>query len=230
MTRPRLAAKQASGQTMAGKGEFSDLKVFVVDNGGQWTHREWRVLKYLGVTTEIVPNDVKFADLEARGLSGLVLSGGAPRVGVEGTLGNCAELVTKAPYPVLGICAGHQFMARHYGGDAAPGQGEFGATELEVLPHSHPDILDGVPLKTTVWESHHDEVNQVPPGFEVIARSERCAVQVMRDRARLRYGIQFHPEVEHTAEGVRMFRNFLEVCRSVAATGSGEAGAAKRVA
>lgn len=193
------------------------LKVYVVDNGGQWTHREWRVLKYLGVETKIVENDTSWAELEAEGLDGIVLSGGAPRVGVEGTLGNCGDILDNARVPVLGICAGHQFMARHFGGSAAPGEGEFGATELHVLPHDDPDILAGVPETSQVWESHHDEVNGVPEGFEVLARSDRCPVQVMRHRERRLYGMQFHPEVEHSEFGAQMFENFLGVCRAAKA-------------
>lgn len=191
----------------------ADLKIYVVDNGGQWTHREWRVLKYLGVETKMVPNDTPWAELEAADLDGILLSGGAPRVGVTGTLGNCGDILDNAPYPVLGLCAGHQFIARHFGGDAAPGEGEFGSTELIVLPHDEPDFLAGVPERSVVWESHHDEVNKVPPGFEVLAKSEGCPVQVMRDRDRRIFSAQFHPEVEHTEHGVTMFRNFLAICK-----------------
>lgn len=199
---------------MAVKGEYRDLTVHVVDNGGQWTHREWRVLKYLGATTRIVPNDTPWEELANEPLDGIVLSGGAPRVGVEGTLGHCDQILDEAKVPVLGICAGHQFIARHFGGEAAPGEGEFGATEMEVLPHEEPEILAGVPERSVVWESHHDEVTRPPQGFEVLARSERCGVQVMRHREREIYGLQFHPEVEHTEHGVRIFENFLARCRA----------------
>jgi GMP synthase (glutamine-hydrolysing) len=196
------------------KGEYTDLKVYVVDNGGQWTHREWRVLRYLGVDTKIIPNDTPWPAIAAEGLHGIILSGGAPRVGVEGTLGRCDEILDNADFPVLGICAGHQFIARHYGGDAAPGEGEFGATELEVIPHETPDLLAGVPERSQVWESHHDEVNELPPGFQALARSDRCAVQAMRDSDRRIFGVQFHPEVEHSEHGLRIFQNFLDVCRA----------------
>lgn len=199
---------------MAVKGEYRDLTVHVVDNGGQWTHREWRVLKYLGATTRIIPNDTPWEELAKENLDGIVLSGGAPRVGVEGTLGRCAEILDHAKVPVLGICAGHQFIARHFGGEAAPGEGEFGSTEMEVLSHDEPDILADVPERSVVWESHHDEVTRVPEGFEVLAKSERCGVQVMRNREREVYGLQFHPEVEHTEHGVKIFENFLNRCRA----------------
>jgi GMP synthase (glutamine-hydrolysing) len=217
MTRLRLGAR------MAGKGAYKDLVVHVIDNGGQWTHREWRVLKYLGVSTKILPNDTPWSELAGEGLHGIILSGGAPRVGVEGTLGRCDEILDNAEVPILGICAGHQFIARHFGGEAAPGEGEFGATQMEILDHDEPDLLAGVPQRSIVWESHHDEVTQVPDGFEVLARSDRCNVQAMRDTQRRVWGVQFHPEVEHTQHGVRMFENFLRQCRTVKAPSTTDA-------
>ena len=70
-------------------GEDAPLVIDVVDNGGQWTHREWRMLKYLKVDTQIIPNDTPVDQL--RELDGLILSGGAARIGLSGELGNCAE-------------------------------------------------------------------------------------------------------------------------------------------
>src|SRR2546426_10378067 len=110
----------------------STMRVYVVDNGGQWTHREWRVLKYLGAETKIVANDTQVSELD--GLDGLVLSGGAPRVGVDpGKMGRNGEYLDSFDAPILGICAGHQFMAKHLGGDAAPAKvPEFGKSIVEV--------------------------------------------------------------------------------------------------
>ena len=111
-------------------GEDAPLVIDVVDNGGQWTHREWRMLKYLKVDTQIIPNDTPVSQLRA--LDGLILSGGAARIGLSGELGNCAEFL-KLDIPILGICAGHQFMARFYGGDARESPiPEFGAMDIEL--------------------------------------------------------------------------------------------------
>ncbi len=209
------------GRAMAPAGD--GLKVYVVDNGGQWTHREWRVLKYLGAETKMVANDTSWEDLAKEDLDGIVLSGGAPRVGVEGDLGKCGEILENAEIPVLGICAGLQYMARFFGGDAAPGGSEFGATELTVIAHEDPDVLKDVPETSQVFESHHDEVSVVPDCFEVIARSELCGVQVMRHRERPIFGMQFHPEVEGSEFGVKMFENFLDVCRANKAAREGTA-------
>src|SRR2546425_1769717 len=98
------------------------MRVYVVDNGGQWTHREWRVLKYLGVESKIVPNTTPFPEISD--IDGLVLSGGAPRVGVDASaMGRNGEYIDRADFPILGICAGHQFMALHLGGDPQASKG-----------------------------------------------------------------------------------------------------------
>ena len=189
------------------------MKVWVVDNGGQWTHREWRVLRYLKADTQMVDNKTPVEDLEAAQLDGLLLSGGAPRVGVDGQLGLCGDYIDRLDVPMLGICAGLQYMARHFGGEAAPGDPpEFGAVEMVVTDGR--EILKEVPERSTIWASHHDEVSRVPDSFDVLAHSETCPVQVMEHKERPLFGMQFHPEVEHTQYGVQMFRNFLGICEA----------------
>ncbi|PSG98252.1 GMP synthase [Thermoplasmatales archaeon SW_10_69_26] len=188
------------------------VRIVVIDNGGQWTHREWRTLRDLGVDTEIVPNDTPLAELD---VDGLVLSGGSPRIGLEDTLGECGTYLDEAEVPILGICAGHQFMAGHFGGRAEAAQTpEFGKTEL-VLEDGvgQDDILAGLPDRSQVWESHNDEVTTVPEGFETLASSEACRVQAMRHRERPLYGLQFHPEVSHTEHGEEIFENFVDICK-----------------
>ena len=186
------------------------LVIDVIDNGGQWTHREWRMLRYLGVDTQIIENNTPLEDL--RDLDGLILSGGAARVGLTGELGNCGEYLS-LEIPILGICAGHQFMARFYGGDAqeAP-KPEFGAMEI-TLRDGGGKIFAGTANTQTVWESHNDEVNLVPEGFKITASSSSWEVQGMENDLGKRFGLQFHPEVNDSEFGKEMFENFVEVCR-----------------
>lgn len=187
------------------------MKIWVIDNGSQWTHRQGRVLRYMKQDTQIVPNDTPVAELKAANLDGIVLSGSGARVGHEEGLGQVGNYLDQLDIPVLGVCAGHQFMASHFGGKAAPGIApEFGQVEIEVLEED--DILRDVPHKTIVWASHHDEVSVLPPDFKVLARSDDCPVQVMRHKTRPLFGMSFHPEVEHTEAGVQMFRNFVRIC------------------
>ena len=187
----------------------------VIDNGGQWTHREWRMLRYLGGHTQILPNSTSIEEL--RELDGLILSGGAARVGLTGELGNCAEYLS-LEVPILGICAGHQFMARHYGGDAgeAP-KPEFGAATISLVGDGGP-LFQGTPSEQTVWESHNDEVTVTPPGFVAVARSESCKVQAMQNEDLDRFGLQFHPEVNDTEFGSNIFENFVRICKSSKST------------
>ncbi len=187
------------------------VKVYVVDNGGQWTHREWRTLRDIGVDTKIVPNTASFEEITKDDIDGLVLSGGAPRIAIEGSLGNCGEYLEKAVFPVLGICAGHQFMALFFGGEAKPSKvPEFGKMELTITKQD--TIFDGVPKKSIVWLSHNDEVTRLPDDFELLASSENCKAQAMKHNKKPFYGLQFHPEVEHTEYGRQIFENFVKIC------------------
>ena len=188
---------------------MASMKVYVVDNGGQWTHREWRVLKYLKVDTKIIPNTTPFEDLGD--VDALVLSGGSPRVAEEsGRMGNNGEYLDKADFPILGICAGMHFMSGHFGGATAPAKlPEFGKATLYV--DDEDEVFRSLPKQFTVWESHNDEVIRVPADFKALAHSDNCAVEAIRKIDRPIFGLQFHPEVENTEHGYDIFKNFLKV-------------------
>jgi len=186
------------------------LVIDVIDNGGQWTHREWRMLRYLGVDTQIFSNKTPLSEL--RKVDGLILSGGAARVGLTGELGNCAEYL-QLDVPILGICAGHQFMADFYGGNSAEApKPEFGEAKI-TLVDTGGKLFEDTPKSQMVWESHNDEVNLVPEGFKITASSISCEVQGMENDLGNRFGLQFHPEVNDSEFGKEMFENFVEVCR-----------------
>lgn len=187
------------------------MRIAVVDNGGQWTHREWRVLRDLGVETEIVANSTP---LEAMRADGVVLSGGA--LSLEGTdtpLGKVAEWIDAATVPVLGICVGHQFLGRHFGGEIARGAPEFGRVELSVDRTDHP-LFVGLPARFHVWASHNDHVAVPPPGWATLAHSPGCPIEAMAHPTRPIWGVQFHPEVEHTEHGIEIFRRFTALCHT----------------
>jgi len=186
------------------------LRIDVVDNGGQWTHREWRVLRYLGVDTHIIPNTTPVEEVAA---DGLVLSGGAPRIGEDvPKLGNCADYIDRLDIPILGICVSHQFIALHHGGSAGPAEvPEYGKVVCHV--DDPDDLFQGLPERFVAWESHNDEIKELPEVFAALARSETCRYQAIKHRKRPLYGTQFHPEVEQTEGGYRIFENFIAVCR-----------------
>ena len=185
------------------------MRVPVLDNGGQWTHREWRVLRDLGVDTEIVPNTAPFSALRA---DGVVLSGGALSLeGTDAPLGAVGDWIDSVEIPVLAICVGHQYLGRHFGGKVVRSSPEFGSVDLVVDRPDHP-LFQGLPDRFHVWASHNDEVAEPPPGWSVLAHSPACRVEAMAHPTKLIWGVQFHPEVEHTEGGREIFRHFLDAC------------------
>ncbi|MGC8608681.1 MAG: GMP synthase subunit A [Thermoplasmata archaeon] len=185
-------------------------KIYVIDNGGQWTHREWRVLKELGVETKIVPNDADSHELDDA--DGIVLSGGAANIDVElDRLGNVEKFIEDHNYPIFGICVGAQFIALHYGADVVKAKyPEFGKTRLEIKISEN--ILEGVPPKIQVWENHNDEIINLPQDFVLMAGSDTCNVQAFYHKKRPIFAVQFHPEVENTEFGRNIFQNFIKIC------------------
>ena len=181
-------------------------RVAVVDNHGQFTHLEGRALRDLGVDVELVDNETPPAELDA---DGLVLSGG-PDID---RIGNCPAYIQQ-DVPVLGICLGMQILAAELGGEVGPGEyGGYADVTVEITDETDP-LVGSLAPETRVWASHADEVTEVPPGFERTARSEVCGVEAMSDTDRGCYGVQWHPEVAHTARGEEVFENFLRLCET----------------
>lgn len=186
------------------------MKVDVVDNGGQWTHREWRMLKYLNVETKIIPNTTPFEEID---VDALILSGGAPRISSDAPkLGFTGEYLDKASFPILGICVGLQYIILHYGGKAGAAEiPEYGKTEIII--DNENDLFKDLPKTFQVWESHNDEIKEIPKDFEMLAHSENCRFQAVKYTKKPFYGVQFHPEVEHTEYGKEIFEKFLNIIK-----------------
>ena len=184
------------------------MNIAVVDNGGQWTHKEWRTLKYLGCNAEIVLNTTPLGDLDQ--FDALVLSGGSPRIETESdSLGLTSEYLNSEIWPILGICVGHQYMATHFGGKAGPASiPEFGEAQLKINDNGW--LLSNLPSEFKVWESHNDEVTELPDSFKILASSKDCSIQAMEHESLPYAGVQFHPEVEHSEFGAEIFTNFLK--------------------
>jgi GMP synthase (glutamine-hydrolysing) len=185
------------------------IRVHVVDNGGQWTHRIWRVLREIGCDSKIIPNTTPVNELEA---DSLVLSGGAPRIAWESPkLGQCIDYLKSFDGPILGICVGFQLMAVHCGGKAGPSEvPEYGLARLKVIEED--DLFKGLPRELLAWESHNDEV-KVAREFTVLAVSENCSIQAAKHLKKPYYGVQFHPEVDNTEHGKEILRNFADVAK-----------------
>ena len=185
-------------------------RIAVVDNHGQFTHLEGRALRDLGVEAEIVDNDTPPGEVRA---DGFVLSGGPDM----DRIGRCAEYLTDGR-PVLGICLGHQIIAAELGGEVDSGDyGGYADVTVRIVDEDDP-LVGPLAPETRTWASHADEVVSVPTGFVRTAESDVCNVEAMSDRDRGLFGVQWHPEVAHTAEGEAVFEAFVEICRVRAET------------
>ncbi len=185
--------------------------ILVLDFGGQYARLIARRVRECKVYSEIVPHDIKAADLKAKNPSGLILSGGPASVYV-GDAPACDPEIFDIGVPVLGICYGMQLMAKGLGGSVAQtGVSEYGGVELCVDAES--PLFEDMPLKQTVWMSHQDSVDTLPPGYAQLASSANTKVAAMGDDAKRQYAVQFHPEVVHTPHGLAMLKNFLyDIC------------------
>ncbi|MDD4332302.1 MAG: GMP synthase subunit A [Methanosarcinaceae archaeon] len=183
------------------------LKILVINNYGQFCHLIRRAVRDLDMEAKIVPNTTPIEALLLEEPDGLILSGGPDME----RAGLCFDYVKQIDLPILGICLGHQAIARAYGGETRTGQkGGYAAVEVEVLEED--EILRGMAPKTLVWASHADEVLTLPKDFLQLARSDICEIEAMRHPTKPIYGVQWHPEVSHTEKGEELFKNFFEVC------------------
>jgi GMP synthase (glutamine-hydrolysing) len=187
--------------------------VAILDFGAQYTQLIARRVREQNVFCRIYRYD-DVAELAREDLAGVILSGGPASVYEKGAP-RLDPRVLELGVPVLGICYGLQAIALVMGGKVEPGAhgGEYGRAELEVLRTEHP-LFAGVSPQTTVWMSHGDQVEALPPGFTTIARSPTCPHAAVASADGRIVGIQFHPEVTHSIEGRTVLQNFLvKICR-----------------
>ncbi|HET6714265.1 MAG TPA: glutamine-hydrolyzing GMP synthase [Actinomycetota bacterium] len=183
--------------------------VLVVDLGAQYAQLIARRVREAHVHSEIVPHDATADELRAKRPAGLILSGGPASVYAGGAPQVDPEMF-ELGVPVLGICYGHQLMARALGGEvAATGQREYGATSLSLDERGAGLLLQDLPPTDTVWMSHGDAVTRAPEGFRVTAATDQIPIAAMEDPSRGMYSVQFHPEVSHTAHGQAVMKRFL---------------------
>jgi len=184
--------------------------IVIMDNHGQYVHRIWRTLRYLGVDSKVIPNTTPLEEVKALRPKGIIFSGG-PDIERTGNCGAILERYDEFNVPILGICLGHQLIAKHFGGKVGRGErAEYSLVEIEIIEKD--EIFKGLPERLRVWESHMDEVRELPAGFRLLARSETCPVEAMKHERLPIYGVQFHPEVAHTEKGSEIYRNFAGLC------------------
>jgi GMP synthase (glutamine-hydrolysing) len=202
---PSTAPGPADAELLA---EQAHRPVLVVDFGAQYAQLIARRVREAGVYSEIVPHTMPPARMLEKQPAAVILSGGPASVYAEGAPQVDAELFA-AGVPVLGICYGFQAMARALGGEVAhTGLGEYGGTVVRTRPE-HSTLLAGQPVEQSVWMSHGDSVVAAPEGFTVTAGTDGAPVAAFEDDARRLYGVQWHPEVKHSAHGQQVLVNFL---------------------
>ncbi len=191
--------------------------IIVLDFGGQYNQLIARRVRECGVYCEVRPYTTPLAELKAMEPIGFIFTGG-PNSVYDERAPHVDPAVFELGVPVLGICYGCQLMAHTLGGQVTAAQAdtarEYGKTETYY--DTTCKLFRGLPAQGVSWMSHGDYMAQVPEGFALTAHTDACPNVAIADEARGFYGVQYHPEVNHTAHGVDMIRNFLyEVCGAV---------------
>ena len=190
--------------------QITEDRILILDFGSQYSQLIARRVREAGVYSEMYAYDMSEEDIRAFNPKGIILSGGPESVHEEGSP-RAPEVVFNLGVPVLGICYGLQTMSEQLGGKVEPGTvHEFGYAEVNIQVRDKliGDLEDSKD-QLKVWMSHGDKVTRIPAGFQVTASTPSCPFAMVSDEARRFYGIQFHPEVTHTAKGAEILSNFV---------------------
>ena len=188
--------------------------ILIFDFGSQYTQLIARKVRSLNVKSEIVPFDLPLAEVRKMAPEGIILSGGPASTYAPGAPKLNGKLL-ELGLPVLGICYGMQSISRRLGGDVQRGDSlgsrEYGRAKIEIKQAD--PFFEGIDSNAQVWMSHGDCVAAVPPDFITLASSDDCKYAAVRHKSAPLWGVQFHPEVHHTPQGVQMLSNFVfKIC------------------
>ncbi|OGP62255.1 MAG: glutamine-hydrolyzing GMP synthase [Deltaproteobacteria bacterium RBG_13_49_15] len=186
--------------------------ILVIDFGAQYNQLIARRVRELHVFCRIEPSSIPVETIRRMDPKGIILSGGPSSIYEKGSP-RADRAVFDLGIPILGICYGMQFMVDALGGTVdRAGKREYGFAALKVLKHD--GLFNGVERETRSWMSHGDSVSTLPSGFRLTGSTDNTAIAAIDDSKRKLYGLQFHPEVHHTAAGSKMIRNFLfDICK-----------------
>ena len=191
---------------------FMKEMILILDFGGQYTQLIARRVRECHVYSEVIPWHTPLPEILARQPRGIILSGGPSGVHDEGAP-RIDPAIYEAGIPILGICYGMQLTALLLGGRVERArEREYGRITVQMKDRD--GLLEGLTESSVCWMSHTWQVTECPSGFHAVAETEHCPVAAMENREKRVYGVQFHPEVTHTAEGKILLLNFLfEICR-----------------
>lgn len=186
-------------------------RIIILDFGSQYTQLIARKVREAGVYAEIHPYSISNEALVALQPKGIILSGGPSSVYADGAPIPSFDVFALG-IPILGICYGLQLIAHQLGGQVdKAARREFGRAMLDIDDTS--DIFAGITSGTQVWMSHGDHLTAIPPHFERLAHTENAGICAIRNSQRRIWGVQFHPEVHHSTDGVIILRNFvIDIC------------------
>ena len=187
-------------------------KVLILDFGGQYNQLIARRVRELGVFCDLLPSEITVEKIKKYDPIGIIFTGGPNSVYEEGSPKIDSE-VFNLGIPVLGICYGCQLTAHILGGTVQSATtSEYGKAEVNYLPSP---LTKDIPASAICWMSHTDRITKLPDGFKKIAESANCPYAAFGDDSRKIYGVQFHPEVNHTQFGIQIIKNFLyEICKA----------------
>ena len=204
-----MATKSPHNSTSSAPSSVGQ-SIVILDFGAQYTQLIARRIREQNVFSVVLPCTAKLDEVKSYAPAGIVLSG-APWSVYDKDAPPADSRVFELGVPVLGICYGLQFMVHTLGGKVRPAEKrEYGHAEIDVVSASV--LFQGMAKKLAVWMSHGDEALELPPGFELMAKTH-YAVAGIQNKAKRWYAVQFHPEVHHTPQGTQMLRNFIfEIC------------------
>ncbi|MEM4249525.1 MAG: glutamine-hydrolyzing GMP synthase, partial [Candidatus Nitrosotenuis sp.] len=185
-------------------------KIIVLDFGSQYSHLICRRIREFSVFAELVPYDITLEKLMEMNPRGIIFSGGPSSV-YNKDAPRPDPKIFEMKLPILGICYGHQLIVDNFGGRVKRANKEYGHSVLTI--DNGADLLGGIGNSVRAWMSHGDEAEKIPAGFEIIGHTERSQAAAIANRQQSIYGIQFHPEVVHTENGIQILKNFvLNIC------------------
>jgi GMP synthase (glutamine-hydrolysing) len=183
-------------------------RVLILDFGSQYTQLIARKVRESGVYAEIHPFNISLAKIQEMDPVGIILSGGPASVYADGAP-HCDPALFELGKPILGMCYGLQLIAYNLGGSVDPSARREYGRALLLIDAPDEGLFAGIPQESIVWMSHGDSLTKVPPGFKVVAHTANAPICAVADNERRMYGVQFHPEVHHTPQGVRILQNFV---------------------
>lgn len=185
--------------------------VLVIDFGGQYNQLIARRVRENNVYCEILPCTVDIERINEKNPKGIIFTGGPNSAYLEDSP-KISKEVFELGVPILGICYGDQLMAHLLGGTVCKGDNQTREYGKTIIEYKDSPLFKGID-SNQVWMSHTDYISEAPSGFEVVATTSNCSVAAMQNVEKGLYGVQFHPEVEHSIDGDKMLKNFLyDVC------------------